>query len=89
MGPNVVRVGWKDSLKENKGFNMARHDREWPNVRSNAPQSHAWKLISDTTTSTISRPITNLQLCHEHLQHEQEFSCALMGAWLFVKAVLE
>ena len=89
MAPGVVRVGWKDSLKENRGFTMTRHDREWPNVRSKAPQSHAWKPISETIACITTRLITNLQLCHEHLKHEQEFSCALVGGWLFVKPVLE
>jgi hypothetical protein len=58
------------------------------NIRSNAPQSHAWKLISDVTRY-ITRLITNLQLCHEHLQHEQEFSSTLVGGRLFVEALLE
>ena len=86
MGPSVVRVGWRDSLKENRGFTMTRHDREWLNVRSKAPQSQAWKPISEIMACII---IANLQLCHEHLEHQQEFSCALVGGWLFVKAVLD
>ena len=89
MGPSVVRVGWKDSLKGNRRFTTTRRDRKWPNVRSKAPQSHAWKPISDIIACTSTQLITNLQLCHEHLEHSQEFSCAFVGWWLLVKAVLE
>src|SRR5258706_16473841 len=89
MGPSAVRVGWKDSLKENRGFTRRDMIEKWPNVRSKAPQSHAWKPISDIIAYITTRLSTNLQLCHEHLKHEQEFSCALVGRWLLVKAVLE